>query len=389
MKKTFIIIGIILILLIIGIWVYLLMFDAPKSTADVFTNFGLGGKDTPTFTPADTPSTVDTAPVTNSGAVQALRQLTTRPVAGAMFIDTRIRYIERGTGHSYDIDLATGKESLISGTTIPQTITALFSATGNHVIITSQKEEVEVTLVGEITNSGSGEESIDGVELPGGAREVSFATSSENVYYALKTESGSVGYFYDVLTKKSTEKFSLPLRDIEVLWGNPLYVYTTPSAKQIGYVYRVNGNTLEYVTNGANGLMAIPYNSGLLVTKKEDGVIISQNIGSPSYQTPGVLFPEKCVSLQNQTKKLYCATPQTDSTGSYPDDWYKGVQSFSDILWKIDVASTTATVLSDFLTESGREIDVSSIGVSQDGKYIYFINKNDDALWMFDTTITQ
>ncbi len=64
-----------------------------------------------------------------------------------------------------------------------------------------------------------------------------------------------------------------------------------------------------------------------------------------------------------------------------------GTISFSDALWEVDTKNVISTPLVNLLIESGREIDVSQIGTDPEGKYIWFINKNDDTLWMYDTTI--
>jgi hypothetical protein len=197
------------------------------------------------------------------------------------------------------------------------------------------------------------------------------------------------GYDLDVgaSNKTSTLIFSIPLRDVRVHWGNPIYIATTPTASQVGYVYRLNKNNLEYVTAGAKGLMAIPYTGGLAITSLQNELLTTEVVGGDAYSLALATFPEKCTIPQHETRSLFCATPVDLPLGEYPDDWYKGKVSFNDILWHFDIANFRSTVLSDFLLESGREIDVASIGTNDDGQYIYFVNKNDNTLWVFDTTV--
>lgn len=390
MKKILITCGALIILLIIGAWLYVLVVGTPKSVEDIFAKFGNGGDSIP-VTPRDPdPRELDPTPVPVK--LPALRQLTTRPVAGAVATEKGVRYSERGTGHLYEINITDGKETLIGGTTIPQTVIVQFSSDGNTMAFTTEKNEVREIIVGKLTKGDGGMLGIDGVTLPLGAREIGLgttATTSGHIQYLLNTETGSSGYIYDLATKKSTSVFSIPLRDVRVLWGSPLYVYTSPTAQEDGYAYEVKGNKLLYITASAPSLMAIPYATGLMVTKHTKTGLITEDLGAPKYQAAGVFFNEKCVSIPKQIASLYCATPTNElSEGEYPDDWYKGKASFSDILWNVNIGSTTATVLSNFLAESGREIDVASIYVSADGNYIYFINKNDGALWLFDTTIS-
>ena len=100
---------------------------------------------------------------------------------------------------------------------------------------------------------------------------------------------------------------------------------------------------------------------------------------------PVVVIPEKCIGNK---MFLYCAAPRnTGDLSVFPDNWYKGATSYSDTLWEIDVAGGVATVLSNFELESGRQIDVSKIGISEDSTRLYFINKNDNTLWMFDSRV--
>ncbi len=154
----------------------------------------------------------------------------------------------------------------------------------------------------------------------------------------------------------------------------------------MGHLYRVGSSTLHYMTQGKEGLIAIPYSGGMVVTYNMNDTVVSKTLGDTSYELPIVLVREKCAADPTASSTLYCAAPSGGMKGIFPDDWYKGEVSFTDILWKIDMEEQSATVLSNFLSESGREIDVSQIGMDANGIYIYFINKNDGTLWLFDTT---
>jgi hypothetical protein len=383
MKKTLIIISIVVAILIIGIWVYLFVFGTPKSTNDVFSNFGIGDTNPSSFVPPVEPvEEVASTP-------RALRQLTTRPVAGATLTTSGIRYVERGTGHIYTVSQGGGNESLVSGTTIPRVVEALFSADGTHVAITTEGENsdtVEV-VVGTIESRDGG--TFTGKTLPEGAHEVAWDSSANTLQYLLPTQSGSAGYSYAIATGTSKLLFEVPLRDIKVLWGDTRYVYTSPSAHQSGSVYRLNGNALTYAADSGVGLMALRFADGFVVSRLEDRQLITTGYIDEYAKKQSVsLLPEKCVVHPMKTYTLICASPFETIAGDMPDDWYKGITSFADWLYEIDVTDGSAVVMSDFLSESGREIDVSQIGTDPEGKYIWFINKNDDTLWMYDTTMS-
>lgn len=387
MKKTILIMfGTLIILGVVGVWAYVFTHGAPENSAEVFARFGLGNNTNTEVVPVpvnDT-STIDVEGETDTGEIQKLRQLTTRPVAGATFRDSGIMYVEQGTGHIYMINLDDGKETLINGTTIAQSAEAVFSADGTYVAITSYSA-LGNTVIVERTSMDNGEK--EGITLPIGASQVAFAKASNTVLYLLKEAGGATGYSYNILKETSVALFSIPLRDIRVLWGTPTYVYTTPTATAVGFIYKIEGNSLAYVTGGGYGLMSLPYSEGIVITKSEGDGARSFNISqkSTSVNFPITIIPEKCISQRNT---IYCAVPNRNiKVQTFPDNWYKGVISYTDILWSVNATTGASTVLSNFLTESGREVDVSKIGIDDAGKRIYFVNKNDNTLWMFDMTI--
>jgi hypothetical protein len=383
MKKTiFITIGILLLLLVMGIWAYIVIYGMPKNAQDVFAKFGLGNNSAPVFTDPGRNTGTSTTNTHTDTKQKALRQLSLRPVAGAHFSGETVEFVEQGTGYIYSVDLKTGEEKLISGTTIAHATEAEFSSSGNTVLIQSLDGTAGSIVVGSITNG-----TLDGVSLPSGASQTGFTASGDGIYYLLKSERGSSGYVYNLEKKESSLIFTIPLRDVDVLWGNPLYVYTTPTSEQTGYLYRVASSSLQYVTPGARSLMAISYTDGIIVTERKNSNLQSHVLGTSAYELPILLFNEKCTTIPTKTHALYCAAPESLGESAYPDDWYKGVHSFIDNLWYIDIDNTSTSMLSNFLKESGREIDVSSIGTNESGTYIDFINKNDNTLWMFDTTL--
>ncbi len=382
-KQILITVGVLIILLIIGIWGYLFLFGTPKDSADVFARFGMGTTVTTPSIPLES-STVDVANTNENNTPQRLKQLTTRPVAGAVFVTDVVRYVEQGTGHVYEINLATGTETLVSGTTIPETAEAHFSSKGDSVALTSYGNTGNKTIVGKITSGGN----IDGITLPIGATDVAFGTATNTLFYRLDDSDGSSGYSYDTSTAQGAQLFSIPLRDVRVLWDNPLYVYTTPSATQRGYLYKIVENNLMYIAPGETGLTGFTYDAGIIITSGgESPSSLAYTNDGEILTLPLAFIPEKCTKSPTGTSTLYCTTPSDLSKGIFPDDWYKGVVSYSDILWSVRVTEGSATVLSNLLSESGREIDISKIGTNSTGTYIYFINKNDNTLWMFDTTL--
>ena len=391
MKKTLLIILALLISLsIVSVFVYLMMFGKPKDGSEVFAKFGLGNNSTVSTNPSGTIPTPQNTNTTVNVAPAKLQQLTTRPVAGAYVSDEYVRYVEQGTGHVYEINLSTGTETLISGTTIPQTVYALFSHDGTYTAITAFTPAGTKTIVGDIVVDDKNGGKINGVSLPENAREVQFTTQGDGVYYLMKGNTGSVGYIYNIEKKTSVIVFNIPLRDVRVLWGDPMYVYTTPSGFQNGFLYKVGPkSSLTYTTSGMKGLLGFQYTGGVIFgsikqTRPEFTLLKNNGEKKPLFLP---YIPEKCISDVTHVNMVLCAIPQNIKNNTFPDDWYMGDISYSDMLVQTNVENNELGTVVNLLTESGQEIDVSRIGISESGSLIYLINKNNNALWLYDRRV--
>jgi len=383
-KKILTALVLFLLLVIGGMWVYALLHPSAGNNG-LFARFGLGddAENIPAVTDGVS-SGLEDEEVSEEGEVH-LHQITTNPVAGAVFAENGMLYVEQGTGHIQYINLVSGEETLISGTTIPGAYEASFSEDGEMVAITTSEKGIAKTIIGAVP-SASSTGTLEGVSLPLGATDVSISEKPGVVYYLIKSDEGSRGYGYSISKKTSSELFSVPLRDVHVLWGEPLYVYTTPTYTQTGYIYKVVGTDLQYVTEGGMGLMAFRDKNNAIVTRRIaasngiDSWFSSLETSSEEMPIGGPVIPEKCVSNEND---LWCAIPSTVDL-EFPDSWYKGTLSLSDSLWSINTTEGTGSIRSDFLEESGRQIDVLKIGIDPLGTRLYFINKNDNTLWLYE-----
>lgn len=384
MKKALIIIGGILLILLLGAWGYLLMFGTPESAREVFTRFEEGSEipqDSLTEDPDITDTVIDTAP-------ERFKQLTTRPVAGATFTESGVRYVEQGTGHIYDIDLETGEITLLSGTTFPRTTKAVFSADASSVIISTLNDNSIRSIIAELSTTTLEQGSIEAVSMPENATDLFFREG--HAYYLLKQENGSTGYRYDIKKKTATSVFSIPLRDMRVVWGDTIYAYTIPTARQSGSVYQIKGSgTLGYVTTDAPGLVAVGYENGVIATSMIDGELSSTAVtkGGARADQSFPAIPEKCVQDPLNAISVFCAVPTNIGEGEFPDSWYMGKLSYSDTLWRLNTETGGASLLLDFTAENGNPMDVHAIGSDPLGTRLFIINKHDNTLWLFDRSI--
>ncbi|MCA9363620.1 hypothetical protein KC727_00130 [Candidatus Kaiserbacteria bacterium] len=388
-KKIFISIAIVLLLVAVALWGYLFFVKPPAGNGDL-SGLPIGGS-SGASSEQDANRAGGNEQSTTTILPKPLRQLTTRAVAGATFTESGVRFMERGTGHIFDINLLTGAETQVTNTTLAGVVTADFSPSTNRVLFGVPQDDTASFSVGTITRGDDGGGTVTGFGLPTGAHEVAFTPSGEAVFYVLDGANGAVGYQYTIASEASEQLFSVPIRDIRVLWGNAIYVYPAPTAAQPGSVYRARGDTLEYVTGSAYGLTATAFTGGLVVSYTDSasqwGVGTYIKIGTSTQPLGIPLLADKCAQQALGDSVLYCAATPSPERGTYPDDWYKGLVSFDDALWELAPSAGSALLLSNFKEESGRQIDATKLVTDRAGERISFINKIDTTLWIFDTTL--
>jgi len=385
-KRSLIItIGVVLILLVLGVWLYLLFFGTPGSSDDVFTNLGIGivEEAQPAAEPAPPQKEPQTQVDTSSGGLQ---QLTTRPVAGFGFVGTSttlLRYAERGTGHIYELDIASGAERRVSGTTIPQVVDVAFSPNGAGVALISEDGQSRTVLVG--TTSPDRTTNANYVTLPNNVFDVAF-NSNTTLHYAAAEGAGTAGYAYDITTRDPLRLFSLPLKDVRMVWGDTPYLYNSPTRHFQGSLYR--SEDLTAVTSGEYGFVANMNERYVFASRIEDEQYVSyaqhRHTGERTL-LPLTFVPEKCTSVASNPDILWCASPIEGQDRNYIEDWYKGVIWSEDVLWRVNIPTGGAQLVSNLFDEAGRLIDVGQMRINETGTIALFGNVVDNTLWMYDT----
>ncbi|MBY0538734.1 hypothetical protein K2P47_05060 [Patescibacteria group bacterium] len=390
MKKTYIIIGGgTAVLLLLAIWAYLLIYGTPKPVENFFTDFSFSGGTTDEsivpFIPVIPDSQVDVAST-------PLRQLTVKPVIGFKEVpsttggESVMLYAEAGTGHVFSINLVTGMEVRLSNITIPNAQQASFNTDGTMAAIRSgYGSQNTIELLKLLGENNSTQETL----VP---KMVDFEFNSGNrVLYTEYSSSGMLGREYDTETGTSRTLFTVPFQNVSVAWSTntstPYYVYPKPSARLTGFLYRIVNGVIVREQASGEGLTALANDTFYIHT-------VTTSQGPISYATNRVtgqikkLFilaqPDKCVFSSTDDAVVYCGFENKNLTYEFPDNWYKGLVSFSDTLWKFDVTKGEATKLIDTLKETGRELDVIGMEIGTENKVLYFINKNDNTLWMYE-----
>lgn len=378
MKKIiFITSGILVFLIVAAVFGYLFLFGTPQSADDIFARFG--GNDAAFEAQPEENIFVDTqGPIIAS---DTLRQITTKPVVGMVFLDTRTaRYMEQGTGHIFDIALDTGVETQVSNTTFTKVHAAYFSPDGTNVIFSYSEAGLTRNAVGLI-----GDGALTTTSILSSARDFSWDSTGEALTNIVETAQGTEGYRYDVTDKSSDLLFRAPFGSARAIWGNTAtYVYTKPTASLKGYVYETTGGDIDPVTSGAFGLTAVAYAGGVIITETVDGALVSSAIsGNAVHDVAVPLLPEKCIALTSGEGDLVCAAPLTlPANATLPDDWYKGSVRFTDLLWRVDVVAEEATLIVDPQSETGRTLDVVRIESAKNADEYLLIHKVNNTLWL-------
>ena len=151
-----------------------------------------------------------------------------------------------------------------------------------------------------------------------------------------------------------------------------------------GYLYALNPiqQTFSKLLGPLVGLTSNTAPSGkhVLVTFTANNRLVTQIINTVNGTTQSIPFtalPEKCTWYSSDT--FYCGIPASYPNGLYPDDWYKGVVSFSDVLWSYTISTQSAVQVAI----PPQPIDMFRMESDPATGYLFFMNKNNYELWSY------
>ena len=325
--------------------------------------------------------------------VSDLFRISDVPVAGTVTFaragQSIVRYVDRATGHVYEVALPQGEavapieKKKITNNTLPKIYEAYFRPDGNSVLLRMLDEsetQRNITLNLAATSSAA-------VNMRGDIGSV--AVGQGNTLFFLDKSSKTIS---------SAPFGGSPVRTILnspfTDWqlesaGSNLIIYTKASAATPGYAYTLNAasGSLGKILGPLRALAVMPDASGTWVFYSyNDGPVRSagKNLrtGAEAGTSPATLA-EKCVWSGKKAGILFCGAPVDDIGGAEPDSWYRGGTNFSDRLWKFDLNQEIAQVLSEPSSAFGIDLDVIKPLLSPSEDYLIFINKRDMTLWAF------
>ncbi|MBX4215535.1 hypothetical protein KW797_01155 [Candidatus Parcubacteria bacterium] len=362
-------------------------------TGSPSTGGSTAGKDDEGNTASGAPSSQGTVGV-RSGR---LLQLSPAPVAGYLPRGTStpsVRFIERATGHVYDIN-ADGKErKRVSNTTIPRIYEAYFGDGGNSVVVRYLDDEGALTTYAAavtVSEAGSGE--LKGRFLPEDITDLTLSPDGKKTFFLLKFGNGANGFTSLANGASATQIFTSYLTEWLSSWQNEkMITLTTKASGGIpGYAYKLDPATrsFEKILGGIQGLTTLLDPTGkqmLYSVSGESGLALFYADLTLGKSAPANLstLPEKCVWAKGGSV-AYCAAPVVLPPGKYPDAWYQGTAGFSDRIWAITPGGGSE-LAADLPKLSSEAIDGVRLSLSTDEKHLYFMNKKDNSLWTYDMT---
>lgn len=392
MKRWVFFLVIFLVILFLGGWLYINNQNNTSNTNPDQPRQGLGslfpflGGGSQTETPDPENPTAPDPENPTEGETNKLQRISERPVAGFYIFDSEegrptVRIAERGTGNIYDISLE--NEIHVSETSILRTAEAVFGKDGESVIIRYVKNDNQnvATYLAQIEEEEEGPGSLEGTFLPENIVSIGVSPNKTSFVYVSPLQEGSAGFSVTTDGSGTRQLFRSPFTEWLPQWTTEgVFMTSKPSSGVDGYLYKITSGLFIKQLGNIDGLTTLlhPTEDSILYGESADGLIsLSVYINGESKKLGLATLPEKCTWSDEY---LYCGSPTNiDRTLVYPDAWYQGQIQFNDTLWKID---TETGVLAELTNTPS--LDITQVEIKND--YLFFVNKKDGRLWVFDLT---
>ncbi len=404
-KKTYIIIFVVLsIILAVLIGYYFTRTRNPQTDGgitNVFKNFfPFGGEDGGLI---DNNNFPEENPIIdeeeNTDFQKRLRKISSEPVAGAGVLDIRagtiVRYIEKATGHIFEVELFSPRQGRISNTTIPRIYDAVWGNNGNSIMARYLKDDDETVdtfsiTLGEISTTT--ENTVSGIAFPANIYDLSVFNNS--VFYIEKSQNGSIGYTSNFSGGNRILVINSPVKEFNSQYVNSRIVAlnTKPEEGTDGFLYflDVTNASFRKILGNIKGLSSLVNNNASKILYLRQGSEFNMFLYDNNQKTNSLLtpetFPEKCVWSNEDTNIIYCAVPRDVIRSGSLTNWYKGLVQYSDDVWVFDTLNLTSQIISNLESEGGEAIDVIKPILSTNEQFLVFINKRDGSLWSLDLT---
>lgn len=406
MKRLTIIFGLLLAVVALGIVIYFIFFrSAPETTPPTDSQNPFGGIDGGQGGVRDVVIPEVGVPQQGAGDEVApqLYKITEAPVAeGAVVFrikvpqqgagtttaateDTEVRYVDRASGNIYRFRLGERTLERITNLTLPGIQEAVWASDGSRAFLRFISAELGTDRVETYALSATGGE---GYFLEPNLSDV-VVTGTSSVLSVLPSTNGAMGTRASLAGTNAATVFSTSLSALKVFRAGTSYAAVTkPSALLPGYAFSISrAGEFTRILGPLSGLSLLPSPSGTryLYSYKDGGSVrlaLFDSTTNEAVALPVATLAEKCV-WTSDSSIAYCAVPRS-ITGTLPDDWYLGVRSTSDRVWKIDMAGRVAALVFDPSVLADTDIDAVALTLDPKDDALVFTNRNDGSLWLYD-----
>lgn len=416
MKRLFIIIAGVIVLIGIGVGVYFLFFAPKGATLSVGDNpfAGTGGSGVSPSSDLPTDGIVKNAgttlaprfvkitdgPVAQGSAafgvqiesttaevVSVSTTSTSTPKATSTTTpDVEVRFIDRASGNVYSYISHARTLTRISNKTLPGVQKASWSLDGSRAFVQFLAQtggEEHVNTYSLAARGGEGyllENDLDQATVVG----------SSTLFTLLSGSTGSVGTFSRTDGSNARTLFSSVISSLVVHPSlRDLFATNKASSEINGYGFQIaqGSGVFSRILGPYRGLTLLPNPQGtqVMYSYTDSGVYhlrLLDTATRASTALPVSTISDKCVWAANG-KSAYCAVP-TNLGGNLPDEWYQGARVFTDRIWKIDLSERIATLVIDPSQVGKVNVDAVNLTVDPSEDMLIFTDKHSGALYAYD-----
>lgn len=362
----------VIILTVISLWL-LFRSGGPQETIVPSTTEGMEDiTSKPITPPAETESAIFT--LSNYAAIS--------PVV----LDNKVLYYSKDNGFIYETDLEGKSTKQITNISIPNLITSIWSFDKSQAINIYEDNGRVKKAIFNISAQKA-------IELNSNIKFINFSPNKNKIAYQFVDERLGINKISIADSNDTNWQtiFNIRIDNAKIYWPseNLLAITTPPSGL-------IKGSALiKKIDDSQSGLIKLITDAyGLTIKYSDDGakLIFSQTDqyghnpsiyllkdGNFSENLNISTISDKCAFSKNNN--LYCAVPEViNGSLILPDDFYKGLTSFSDTLKKIDLINNrTSTIFNP--KDFNKDFNMSDLTVSPNEDYLVFINKKDGLLY--------
>jgi hypothetical protein len=309
-------------------------------------------------------------------------RVTAAPVAGAAFTtgtSSRLRYVERASGHVFDANPQTGDVGRLTNTLTPRVYEALV---GNDVVVERVLEDgVPTSLSGKIGTTTGGLSELVLENLGTDIQDIAVTSSSDLILIARAgSESHLIRSAWDGSAPQ--QLLAIPGGDFRVQNAGDVTILVERTGSGIaGSAFQTSPSLIPIIGNILGLALKAQAGSDAILFSSDDGAQLRlfARLGNASVvPIPLTTTAEKCVWGSGTT--AYCAAPRETIPAFFHDRWYRGEIHTEDNWYTIDAAAATAATL--FTIEGGVGMDIENPLIDPSGEYLAFQNARDKSLWM-------